>query len=138
MKIACPNCTQHLKVDRSWSGKSLPCPTCNTPVNVPIFLEEEPSRPAPPPRAVRAGRRQTYVHNSPHRLLTWGLSAAVVASLAGVAVWYLSSLRQDSAAKVAAATAESVAPVAEIPSVADASETEAAEEEAVPVMDAVA
>lgn len=46
-KISCPNCDQHILLDDSWAGQTLPCPTCREPLVVPSLV--------PPVDPVRAG-----------------------------------------------------------------------------------
>ena len=52
MKFACPNCTQHLEVDNSWSGGSVECPTCRHAVFLPRVIA-----PASQPPAQAGGRK---------------------------------------------------------------------------------
>jgi hypothetical protein len=44
-KISCPHCKRMLKVTEPAFGKTVPCPGCNHPINIPIPSAESPSAP---------------------------------------------------------------------------------------------
>lgn len=59
MKVACPHCTQHIKLDKSWFGKLLNCPNCRGIIDVPSKSVHEtvgaqPMRRSMGPRSGRA------------------------------------------------------------------------------------
>ena len=69
IQIACPHCTQNLKVAGAAAGKQVQCPKCHGFVSIPDVAD--PQSPTPPRWSVRAQDGKTYGPVSREELEQW-------------------------------------------------------------------
>jgi hypothetical protein len=64
-KFSCPNCGQHIAADEGWSGASIQCPKCASPIVVPRLAVAAPVAAPPAPMAPAAAAPPRVVLASP-------------------------------------------------------------------------
>jgi hypothetical protein len=88
VKIICPNpsCRQHIALDDSWRGRSMPCPACGTTLKVPLKSSADPNK-AP----ANTGNKT--------KMLLWAGIGCVAFAIIGATAFALSKKHQKKVAE---------------------------------------